>query len=58
MNDELASFKHRAAWLKPTMEIFMVDGQTMDNHGFRQLSNLMLGLESNPGDGIFIFLLF
>jgi hypothetical protein len=40
------------------MEIFMVDGQTMDNHGFRQLSKLMLGLESNPGNGIFIFYFF
>jgi hypothetical protein len=40
------------------MEIFVVDGQTMDNHGFRQLSKLLLGLESSPGNGIFIFYFF
>jgi hypothetical protein len=40
------------------MKIFMVDGQTMDNHGFRQLSKLMLGLKSNPGNDIFIFYFF
>jgi hypothetical protein len=27
-------------------------------HGFRQLSNLMLGPESNPASGIFIFYFF
>jgi hypothetical protein len=40
------------------MEIIVVDGQTMDNHGFTQLSKLMLGLESSPGNGIFIFYFF
>ncbi len=36
----------------------MVDGQTINNHGFRQLSKLMFGLESSPGNGIFIFYFF
>jgi hypothetical protein len=40
------------------MEIFVIDGQTMDNHVFKQLSKLMWGLESSPGNGIFIFYFF
>jgi hypothetical protein len=40
------------------MEISVVDGKTVVIHGFRQLSNLMLGPESNPASGIFIFYFF
>jgi hypothetical protein len=52
--------KHRAAWSNHgrPLTIFMVDGQTMVDHGFQKPVYETLGLGSNPKHGNFIFYFF